>query len=152
MAAGPDEIDLLDGGAQGNWKRTGQGFHAWLQRGDAPGSAQPVCRFYAAGPNSHFYTGDPSECGSLKALEQKDRADAAARGQRFLGWGYEGIAFYALMPVNGQCPSGTSPVWRAYNNRAAEDDSNHRFTVDPQQRAAMAAAWIDEGVAFCSAP
>ena len=152
VSASPVEIDLLDAGGQGNWKRTAQGFNAWLAREDAPGNARPVCRFYAAGPNSHFYTGDASECASLKALEQQQRADAAAKGQRFLGWGYEGIAFYALVPVNGQCPSGTSPVWRAYNNRAAQDDSNHRFTVDPQQRAAMASSWIDEGVAFCSAP
>jgi len=152
VSAGGDEIDLLDAGGQGNWKRTAQGFHAWLAHEDAPGNAQPVCRFYAAGPNSHFYTGDASECSSLKALEQQQRADATARGQRFLGWGYEGIAFYALMPVNGQCPSGTSPVWRAYNNRAAQDDSNHRFTVDPAQRAAMAMGWIDEGAAFCSPP
>jgi hypothetical protein len=152
MSASPDEIDLLDGGGQGGWKRTAQGFHAWLARADAPGNAQPVCRFYAAGPNSHFYTGDASECASLKALEQQQRADAAAHGQRFLGWGYEGIAFYALVPVNGKCPSGTSPVWRAYNNRAGVDDSNHRFTVDPAQRAAMAASWIEEGAVFCSAP
>lgn len=152
VAAGGDEIDLLDGGGQGGWKRTGQGFHAWLAHDDAPGNAQPVCRFYAAGPNSHFYTGDASECSALKALEQQQRADASARGQPFLGWGYEGVAFYALVPVNGQCPSGTTPVWRAYNNRAAENDSNHRFTVDPQQRAAMGSAWIDEGAAFCSPP
>jgi len=152
MTAGPGEIDLLDAGGQGNWKRTAQGFHAWLAQEDAPANAKPVCRFYAAGPNSHFYTGDAAECASLKALEQQQRADAAASGQRFLGWGYEGIAFYALVPVNGQCPSGTTPVWRAYNNRAAENDSNHRFTVDPQQRAAMAMGWIDEGAAFCSAP
>ena len=152
VSAGPSEIDLLDAGGQGGWKRTAQGFHAWLAQEDAPGNAKPVCRFYAAGPNSHFYTGDPSECSSLKALEQQQRADAAAQGQKFLGWGYEGIAFYALVPVNGQCPSGTSPVWRAYNNRAAQDDSNHRFTVDPGQRAAMAMGWLDEGAVFCSPP
>ncbi|HSN21758.1 MAG TPA: hypothetical protein VLS49_13840 [Usitatibacter sp.] len=149
VAAGGDEIDLLDGGGQGGWKRTGQSFHAWLRQEDAPAGAQPVCRFYAAGPNSHFYTGDASECAGLRALEQAQRADADAMGVPFLGWGYEGIAFYALLPANGQCPSGTAPVWRSYNNRAAEDDSNHRFTTDPLQHAAME-GWIDEGPAFCS--
>jgi serine protease len=151
MSAGGDEIDLVDSGAQGRWKRTGQAFHAWLSRDDAPANAQPVCRFYAQGPNSHFYTGDPDECTYLRSLEQAQRADAAAAGKQFLGWGFEGIAFYALVPVNGQCPAGTLPVWRAYNNLAAQGSSNHRFTVDPAQHAAMA-GWIDEGVAFCSAP
>ena len=152
MTADGGEIDLVDSGAQGNWKRTGQGFHAWLTQADAPANAQPVCRFYAQGPNSHFYTGDPGECTYLRSLEQAQRADAAAAGKQFLGWGYEGIAFYALVPANGQCPSGTSPVWRSYNNRAAQGDSNHRFTVDPQQHAAMQLGWVDEGVAFCSPP
>ncbi len=150
MSAGAAEIDLLDGGGQGGWKRTGQSFHAWSRAEDAPSNAHPVCRFYAAGPNSHFYTGDESECAYLKALEQSGRADAAARGAPFLGWAYEGIAFWALVPTDGQCPSGSDPVWRAYNNRAAENDSNHRFTADPQQHVAMALGWIDEGVAFCS--
>ena len=150
ISAGGDEIGLLDAGGQGGWKRTGQSFHAWARAQDAPPGAQPVCRFYAAGPNSHFYTGDADECAQLKSLEQAQRAEAAAAGTRFFGWGYEGIAFWALMPVDGQCPAGTDPVWRAYNNRAAENDSNHRFTVDPLQRVAMAIHWIDEGVAFCS--
>jgi serine protease len=149
IAAGDSEVDLLDAGSQGDWKRTGQSFHAWLRKEDAPPNAEPVCRFYAAGPNSHFYTADPAECTWLKGLEQQERADAAAQGQPFLAWGYEGIAFYALVPVNGECPAGTSPVWRSYNNRAAQNDSNHRFTADPMQHIAMA-GWNDEGIAFCS--
>lgn len=149
VSASPDEIDLLDAGGQGGWKRTGQSFHAWLRQSDAPAGARPVCRFYAAGPNSHFYTIDPVECAQLQALEQTERARAAASGARFLGWAYEAIAFWAVPPVNGACPAGTDPVWRAYNGRANENDSNHRFTADPLQRAAML-GWIDEGVAFCS--
>ena len=149
MSASGDEVDLLDAGGEGGWQRTGQSFHAWLHAEDAPAGAQPVCRFYAAGPNSHFYTASADECAGLRSLEQAQRAQAAAIGQPFLGWGYEGIAFYALVPANGQCPSGTSPVWRSYNDRAAEDDSNHRFTVDPLQHLAMQ-GWVDEGPVFCS--
>jgi serine protease len=149
MAAGGDEVDLLDRGGQGGWERTGQSFRAWSRQADAPAGAQPVCRFYAAGPNSHFYTGDASECAQLRTLEQGQRAEAEGAGKAFLGWGYEGIAFWALVPVNGQCPAGTRPVWRNYNNRAAENDSNHRFTVDSQQHLAMQ-GWLDEGPAFCS--
>jgi hypothetical protein len=146
MAASPDEVDLLDAGGQGGWKRTGQSFRGWLHEADAPAGVRPVCRFYAAGPNSHFYTVDATECAQLQALEQSQRA---ASGTQFLGWSYEGIAFWAVPPANGACPAGTDPVWRAYNNRAADNDSNHRFTADPRQRLAML-GWIDEGVAFCS--
>lgn len=150
MSAGPTDIALLDPGTQG-WQRSGQEFDAWLNASDAPAGAMPVCRFYAAGPNSHFYTGDPNECADLKSLEQQQRAQAAAQGQPFLGWQFEQIAFYALVPVNGQCAAGTWPVYRVYNQRAQFDDSNHRYTSDPQMRAAaLAEGWADEGVVFCT--
>jgi hypothetical protein len=149
MTAGPAEIDTLDAGGGGGWKRTGQSFHAWLTQADAPAGAVPVCRFYAAGPNSHFYTADPSECSMLKALEQQQRADADAHHLPFMGWSFENIAFWAVPATNGTCPAGTDPVWRAFNNRAAENDSNHRFTADSRQRLAML-GWADEGVAFCA--
>jgi hypothetical protein len=149
MAASADEIALLDAGGQGGWKRTGQRFQAWTRSSDAPPNAVPVCRFYASGPSSHFYTGDARECDGLKQYEQGARADAIAQGKPFLGWAYEGIAFYALVPQNGQCPPSTTPVYRAYNMRAQYMDSNHRFTVDPVVRGSMA-GWADEGAQFCS--
>lgn len=128
-------------------------FTRWLRMGDGEPSAKAVCRFYAKGANSHFYTGNSGECEYLKALEAQQRADADARGLPFLGWAFENIAFYALVPENGQCPGGTTPVYRSYNNRAAQNDSNHRFTPDSQQRVAMTmSSWADEGVAFCSPP
>ena len=151
MTAAPGDIAMLDNGGMGGWKRTGQKFKGWLRMGDAPPGAKPVCRFYAKGANSHFYTGNAGDCDWLKALEARERAEAAARGQPFLGWAFENIAFYALLPENGQCAGGTTPVYRAYNNRAAQNDSNHRFTTDAQQRVAMTmSSWADEGVAFCS--
>jgi hypothetical protein len=56
-----------------------------------------------------------------------------------------------LVPANGQCPGDTIPVYRAYNQRSAENDSNHRFMSDPTMRYAMlASGWSDEGVQFCS--
>jgi hypothetical protein len=45
VAAGSDEIDLLDRGGQGDWKRTGQGFSAWLRR---PTPRRARCRFAAS--------------------------------------------------------------------------------------------------------
>lgn len=150
LAGGPDEVKLLDAGGQGGWKRTGHKFKAWLRQADAPANARPVCRFYAFGPNSHFFTADTFECQYLKDLEQQQRSQAAAAGARFLGWGYEGIGFWALMPQAGQCESGSDPVFRAYNNRAAQSDSNHHFTRDSQLHAAMLEQWVDEGVQLCS--
>jgi hypothetical protein len=151
LTANPDEIALVERGAMGNWARTGQVFHAWSSPSDAPPGAVPVCRFYASGPNSHFYTGSAQECEWLKALEQKERADAKANGKPFLNWGFEGIAFYALLPQGGACYPGLTPVWRAYNNRWQQGDSNHRFTRQPEQRAAMDVAWLDEGAQLCVA-
>src|SRR5688572_14241704 len=151
ISAGPDEIALLDRGAMGDWRRTGQSFLAWASPTDGPPGAVPVCRFYARGPNSHFYTGSRQECEQLKTLEQAQRADAQARGQPFLGWAYETIAFWALLPQNGHCAAGLKQVFRAYNNRANEMDSNHRFITDAAQRAAMAEGWVDEGSHLCGA-
>jgi len=151
MAAGSEEIDLLDRGGQGDWMRTGQRFSAWLRQGDAPAGAVPVCRFYARGPNSHFYTGSAQECGYLRTLEQQQRAAAVAAGEPFLGWAYEATAFWAMVPKAGACGAGYLPVYRAYNGRAAEMDSNHRFMGDPTQHGAMLFGWGDEGVQLCSA-
>jgi hypothetical protein len=80
----------------------------------------PVCRFYGPGPNSHFYTAVPPECDFVKS---------GAAG----GWLYEGTAFFMTpIIVSGttqSCPAGTIGVNRAYNQRAAQNDSNHRFST-----------------------
>ena len=64
-------------------------------------------------------------------------------------------AFYVQVPDEaGNCPAGTLPVYRFFNNR---NDANHRYTVDLSVRRAMInRAWAPEGhgpnsVAFCSA-
>jgi hypothetical protein len=150
ITAWPDEVAGLDASPQAGFKRTGQSFKAWLRAADAPYGAVPICRFYASGPNSHFYTGDAAECEGLKALEQKQRAEAASRGEPFRGWQYEAIAFYALVPQAGKCPGDTQPAYRDYNMRAQQNDSNHRFVVNSQLRAAMMMGWMEEGVAFCA--
>ena len=150
VTAGPADIAGLDPG-MATWKRSGQGFKGWLKASDAPAGAVPVCRFYASGPNSHFYTGVSADCQSLKALEAAQRSEASAKGIAFMGWQFEQIAFYALLPVNGQCPGDTYPVYRAYNQRGLQNDSNHRFMGDSLTRSAtLAGGWADEGVAFCS--
>jgi len=150
MTASPEEIARLDAGVEPGWQRSGQRFKVWLRAEGAPIGVMPVCRFYAAGPSSHFYTLNAGECEWLKQLEQMRRAQAAAQGQPFLDWGYEGIAFYSVPPQNGQCPAGTAPVYRAYNRGGSHNDPGHRFMADARQRAAMLMSWADEGVAFCS--
>jgi hypothetical protein len=92
---------------------------------------------------------DPGECQYLKS-QQKQAAAAAEKGQSFAGWQFEAIAFYAVAPESGTCPANTRPVWRAYNDRAAENDSNHRFTVTDAVRRATNVSWADEGLAFCA--
>ena len=143
----------IDQGAAGpGWTRTGQSFSVYANVADTPNLTNPVCRFYGTagiGPNSHFFTSDPPEC----ALVSTDR-----------GWMLETVAaFYATQPqrqcnvVDGvqvcqpQCGKGRL-VYRLYNNRFAENDSNHRFVVDPLLYQSMQAqAWVGEGPRMCTA-
>lgn len=129
-----EEIRKVEtGGAGPLWRRTGFQFEAFRD----PAYGVPVCRFYAFGPNSHFYTANAAECAALKA-------DGG-------GWIYEKSEFSIAVPVNGSC-GGSIPVWRFYNNRFMFNDSNHRFTADAGVRDEMRArGWIDEGIAFCTA-
>lgn len=137
MSASPGEMQVVESGAAGpGWVRTGGQFGVFSDPADAP-NLSPVCRFYAPGPNSHFYTAEPGDCEYVKTLG---------------GWIYEGIAFYVERPVNGACAAGTTPVYRTYNNGFPRDDSNHRFTVDATVYShAASLGHVPEGVAMCAA-
>ena len=137
ITASPGEMQVVEsGGAGPGWVRTGGQFGVFRDPADAP-SLSPVCRFYAPGPNSHFYTADPGDCEYVKTLG---------------GWIYEGVAFYVERPVNGACGAGTTPVYRTYNNGFARNDSNHRFTVDATVYSrAGSLGHAPEGVAMCAA-
>jgi serine protease len=138
ITAGTAERDsLLGGGGGGGWAMVDEGFKAWPADGPAPAAAKPVCRFYSSLVNSHFYTAGINECELLK--------------QSGSGWTYEGIAFRALVPTKGSCYPGTTPVWRLYNDRFAQADSNHRFVASADTyRHMIGNGWVGEGVAFCS--
>ena len=141
ITADPAEASAIDAGAAGpGWQRTGRGFRAWTAAQGVPADARPVCRFYGTpgkGPNSHFYTADTLECEAVR----KDP-----------GWRYEGIAFYSIAPGNGGCPTGLQLVYRAYNNRFAQNDSNHRYTTNTDILLAMEQqGWRDEGIVLCGA-
>ena len=141
ITGGAGEIAAIDSGAAGpGWQRTGLSFKPYAPGSGNPPGAQPVCRFYGTpglGPNSHFYTVDPLECEGVR---------------RDPGWTYEGTAFYIVPPASGQCATGTQPVYRAYNTRFAQNDSNHRYTTDAAVYAQMQAqGWAGEGAVFCAA-
>lgn len=140
ITADPVEATAIDAGAAGpGWQRTGRGFRAWTAAVGVPAEAQPVCRFYGTpglGPNSHFYTVDPLECDAV-------RQDP--------GWRFEGIAFYSIAPAGGGCPVGMQRVNRVYNNRFAQNDSNHRYTTDPAIYQSMQEqGWSAEGIVLCA--
>lgn len=141
ITGGPGEIMNVDqGGAGPGWQRTGYGFGAFIPETGIPSDTSPVCRFYGTpgrGPNSHFYTVSATECAAVK-LDP--------------GWTYEGTAFQLYAPVAGQCAAGQQPILRVYNNRFAQNDSNHRYLTDPAEYTRMVnAGWLAEAVVFCGA-
>jgi hypothetical protein len=81
VTADPGEASAIDAGTAGaGWVRTGQAFSAYAaqaQENSSGVSFSPVCRFYALGPNSHFYTSSAGECSTLRSLESKERAESS---------------------------------------------------------------------------
>ena len=137
---------ILNGGRGQGWSLTGQSFKivtAPPTATTAPAGLVPVCRFYGPGPNSHFYTAVPSECDFVKS---------GGAG----GWIYEGTAFF-ITPIvasasSQSCPAGTIGVNRAYNQRAAQNDSNHRFsTSDSTMHDMQSEGWAYEATVMCAA-
>jgi len=130
----PAEIAALDGGAFGGvWQRTGQTFTVWTDPSASP-AAMPTCRFFSTAfspKSSHFYTPFAGECATVKTEP---------------AWQYEAIAFYiALADANGNCPAGTIPLYRAYDNGMG-GAPNHRYTTSLAVLNQMiAAGWVFEG-------
>ena len=147
LSANPEEIAALDANvATLGWARTGEQFGLRPRDATVDGS-NPVCRFYGSvqpGPNSHFYTAFPAECSQLKAL-QRATPDGEPR------WNFEEIALQAIMPTNGACPASEPvAISRLYNNRAAQNDSNHRYVRSASIYTAMQEqGWSGEGVVMC---
>ena len=67
-------------------------------------------------------------------------------------WNFESNDFASAKPVEGGCPAGSLPVYRAYNDGFGRHvDSNHRITGDLAGIAQVVArGWIGEGVVMCS--
>ena len=68
-----------------------------------------------------------------------DFAQTSPCGQGSIGTGGVSIS------PGGTCPSGTTPLYRLYNNGQG-GAPNHRYTIDPAVRTQMIAAnWVPEG-------
>ena len=141
ITADAGEAAGIDGGSAGpGWIRTGNSFKS--------GGSTPVCRFYGSqvpGPNSHFYTLASPECDGLKQLQ----AITPATQKR---WNFESLDFVSTPPIDGTCPTGTTPVYRAYNNGFARGvDSNHRLSIAVTAiQEVVTRGWINEGVVMCA--
>ncbi len=109
-----------------------------------PTGTQPICRFYLSPPlaNTHFY-GPPADCALVAT---RFAGDAAAKN--------EGVDFAVATPdAMGSCPAAAPvKVYRSFNNRSAQNDGNHRYTVSTARYNQMTAAgYSAEGAVFCVA-
>lgn len=109
-----------------------------------PAGMQPICRYYFAPPlaNTHFY-GAPADCAIVASTFAGNRAVTN-----------EGISFAIAVPdATGSCPaSAPVKVYRSFNNRTAQNDGNHRYTVSMARYNQMIAAGFSaDGAVFCAA-
>lgn len=145
ITANAGEASAIDSGSAGpGWMRTGLSFNS--------GGDTPVCRFYGSispGPNSHFYTVSADECQGLKNMQF---SVTDPRRLTVKSWNFESLDFSSTPPSGGQCPNGTVPVYRAYDNGFARGiDSNHRITTSQAAIAQVVArGWASEGVVMCA--
>jgi hypothetical protein len=122
------EITLLDAHAPPfqDWSRTGFSFNAYVNA-TAPASSVAICRFFNstfAPKSSHFYAPHGLGC------------EATIAG--FPDWGLEDDKlFNTMLPDgSGNCPAGTIPVYRLYNNGMG-GAPNHRFVTSLAERQNM---------------
>jgi hypothetical protein len=125
---------LVDGAFGDDWHRTFEFFRVWTTPG--PGRL-PVSRFFSTQwgtKSSHFYTANAAERAALIS------------GQ-IPGWQLEADNVYYIMlaDANGNCPDGTVPLWRMYNNGMG-GAPNHRFSIYQATFLTMVGlGWVGEG-------
>jgi hypothetical protein len=136
MTAIEGEKGALDANPALGWKRTGERFIGWRA---SAANGTPAYRFYhdakGVGVNTHFFTLDGAEANIL-------------RGQT-ADWAEEVSQWKANFAAN-TCGAGLVPLTRAYNNRFAFKDSNHRFMTQAAVVTQMkTAGWVIEGNTMC---
>lgn len=143
-----DEEIIWSGAAGPGWRRTFREFGVWIH--NAGGTR--VCRFYGSvwpGPNSHFFTADPTECAFLQSLP-KGPPDQPR-------WNLESDNAFSVVALDATgtgCSDSRGKVLirRYYNNgHLTGRTPSHRFVADtPDGKEEMRrAGWVDEGVRFC---
>ncbi len=140
MTAIAGEIASLDQNPAWGWARTGEQFIAWRESASKTGA--PLFRFYhdarGVGFNTHFFTLNAAEAAGLRPLTRD--------------WAEEISQWRAFAPIVSGCPPFTIPITRAYNNRFAFNDSNHRFMGTAALANTMKSQnWVIEGSALCAA-
>lgn len=125
-----DEIAKLDAGTViKGWTRTGRTLKTYTT---PQSGTSPVCRYYIPPGlgDSHFFGRGTAECN--------------ATGQNNPSFVLEDPAFMQMfLPVGGNCPAGTTQVYRVFSNRL---DANHRYMADKAVRDQMVAmGWLVEG-------
>lgn len=155
ITANPDEAAALDAAANSQtWQRTGKTWGVWKS---ASSLLTPVCRFFGTdkydinlkriGANSHFYTADSSECSFVKTayltLANDGNQPLESNGQLYPAWTFEEYSFYVAATA-GACPSGTTPIYRLYNEGQG-GEPNHRYYTDAAIKIEMLAkGWVAE--------
>jgi Abnormal spindle-like microcephaly-assoc'd, ASPM-SPD-2-Hydin/Repeat of unknown function (DUF5648) len=140
------EIAICDAGEApcAGWSRTGYAIAAYPAPSATDG-AIAVCRFFNdsfAPRSSHFYALHGLGCEATLA--------------DFPDWRLESDALFAMQvpDANGDCPAGSAPVYRLYNDGKG-GAPDHRYTTDLAVRATMLEqGWVAEGygigVAMCA--
>lgn len=135
ISAAPADWALLDQYANIGWKRTGVTFSAYTAGQDS--AAQPVCRFFAPAVASHFFSVNKADCDLLNTTS---------------GFVNEGTAWYAVPPSAGTCATGTSSLFRTFNNGSSANNgaANHRYFTDYSFYQTYAAkGYALEGLSMC---
>src|SRR5262249_7176588 len=113
------------------WVPAGNTFWVWSS---AQTDVTNVCRLFSsafAPKSGHFYSNDPAECSTLRSGGVWTLEDQAA--------------FYMMESPAGLCQTGSTPLYRLYNNGQG-GAPNHRYTVDPAIRRSMILdGWVSEG-------
>jgi hypothetical protein len=139
------DIDALDTGRLAGWQRTNLSFRVFPSQAAGGAGVTPVCRIIIPPPHgdSHFFGRSAQECAATLAQNPGMSQETAA-------------AFFITLPVVGECPTGTIPIYRVWNQRPG--DTNHRYTTDRTVRTQMAGmGWRIEGdgadfVVMCAPP
>lgn len=136
-----EEIDAIDAGARGHWRRTGQQFVAVSRAACPVETGQAAVYRFWGGPGdqrAHFFTRDREECHAVDA------------SRRFT---YESAPFRASAPrQDGTCDaafdgSAQVPLRRAWRPVGAPV---HRLVGSAATMAEMVErGWVDEGPVMC---